>query len=427
MATDSSSIVVETALIVDDSRVQRQHAADLLRQLGVVVIHEAGDGIQALELLEGLASLPHLILVDLDMPRMDGVEFIQQLARRGVSAALIVLSGRDSPLISAVESMAHVLGMPVLAAWQKPLGKNQLVDVLRHRSGGPLLSQAAPGGRKGAVVVTSEELASAIAARQLIPYYQPKVDLNTGLVKGVEVLARWLHPEKGVIPPSQFIPLAESEGLIHGLTVEVADQAFAQVARWRQHGLSLSVAVNLSPLLLDSPDFVVEAAELLCRYRIPAEQVVWEITESSLAADLGTALGNLARLRLKGCGLSIDDYGTGFSSMQQLSRVPFTELKIDHSFVRGAHRREHLRVILQSALDMASKMRLVTVAEGIETAEDWTLLQGLGCVLGQGYFIARPMPGGVLPAWLKEEGARLYKHVQAVVPPSKEAHSILPD
>jgi EAL domain-containing protein (putative c-di-GMP-specific phosphodiesterase class I) len=135
--------------------------------------------------------------------------------------------------------------------------------------------------------------------------------------------------------------------------------------------------------------------------------VVWEVTESSLAADFGMALGNLAQLRLKGFGLSIDDYGTGFASMQQLSRIPFTELKVDRSFVHGAHQREHLRVILQSALDMARNMNLVTVAEGIETAEDWKLLQEFGCTLGQGYFAAKPMPGEVLPGWIKENKARL--------------------
>jgi EAL domain-containing protein (putative c-di-GMP-specific phosphodiesterase class I) len=135
--------------------------------------------------------------------------------------------------------------------------------------------------------------------------------------------------------------------------------------------------------------------------------VIWEITESSVLGDIGSALGTLARLRLKGFGLSIDDYGTGFSSMQQLSRIPFTELKIDQSFVIGASSKPHLRVILQSAIDMAHKLKLKTVAEGVETLEDWQLLQQCGCDMAQGYLIAKPMPGDQLVPWLHENSARL--------------------
>jgi EAL domain-containing protein (putative c-di-GMP-specific phosphodiesterase class I) len=137
------------------------------------------------------------------------------------------------------------------------------------------------------------------------------------------------------------------------------------------------------------------------------EQIVLEITETSLVDCMGAALGVLARLRLKGFGLSIDDYGTGFSSMQQLARIPFTELKIDRSFVHGAHQRSNLRVILQSALDMARQLDLVTVAEGIETMEDWHLLQECGCGIGQGYLIAKPMAASAFPLWLRQHQTRL--------------------
>jgi len=189
--------------------------------------------------------------------------------------------------------------------------------------------------------------------------------------------------------------------------MSVMDQALGQAAVWNARGLRLSVAVNLSPRLLERPGLVQEISSLVERHGLQAEQVVLEITESHVVAYLGTALGVLARLRLKGFGLSIDDYGTGFSSMQQLARIPFTELKIDRSFVHGAHQRKNLRVILQSALEMARQLDLVTVAEGIETAEDWNLLQQFGCVVGQGYLIARPMPATDMPKWLKSHQTRL--------------------
>jgi EAL domain-containing protein (putative c-di-GMP-specific phosphodiesterase class I) len=150
-----------------------------------------------------------------------------------------------------------------------------------------------------------------------------------------------------------------------------------------------------------------EICALLLAHEVRPEQLVLEITESSVVDCMGAALGVLAHLRLKGVGLSIDDYGTGFSSMQQLARIPFTELKIDRSFVHGAHQRGNLRVILQSAVDLARQLHLVTVAEGVETLDDWRLLQACGCGVAQGYLIARPMPASDLPAWLKHHQRRL--------------------
>jgi len=229
----------------------------------------------------------------------------------------------------------------------------------------------------------------------------------SGIVRGVEALARWKHPDLGFVRPDHFISLAEREGLIHELTISVMERALGQAARWNARGLRLSMAINLSPRLLDSPALVHEITSLVSLHGLAPGQVVLEITESSVVNCLGGAIGVLAKLRLKGLGLSIDDYGTGFSSMQQLVRIPFSELKIDRSFVHEASRRPNLRVILQSALDMSRQLGLITVAEGIETMEDWRLLQACGCDVGQGYLIARPMPAEELQQWLKSHQARL--------------------
>jgi EAL domain-containing protein (putative c-di-GMP-specific phosphodiesterase class I) len=233
--------------------------------------------------------------------------------------------------------------------------------------------------------------------------------MRTGIVRGVEALARWHRPNLGFVPPDYFIEIAEREGLIHDLTLSVMTQAMAQSADWNARGLRLSMAINLSPRLLDDPSLVEEVSALANRYGLAASQIILEITETSMVAYLGAALGVLARLRLKGFGLSIDDYGSGFSSMQQLARIPFTELKVDRSLVHGAHLRANLRVILQSALDMARRLDLVTVAEGIETPEDWRFLQECGCDIGQGYLIARPMPASEIPQWLKLHQGRLHE------------------
>jgi EAL domain-containing protein (putative c-di-GMP-specific phosphodiesterase class I) len=217
----------------------------------------------------------------------------------------------------------------------------------------------------------------------------------------VEALARWQHPTLGLIFPDRFIQLAEQSGLVHELTLQVLNQALVQAVAWSAEDLNLSVAVNVSPLLLDRGELVQEIAGLQQAYGVPAERVILEVTESSLLREPGVAMGVLTRLRLRGFGLALDDYGTGFSSLQQLARIPFTELKIDKSFVNGVHQRAPLRVMLRSAVEMASELGLVTVAEGVECAEDLQVLKECGCTFAQGWLFAKAMPGVELAAWLE--------------------------
>ncbi len=403
-----AAVAVGSLLIVDDSAVQRAHTTALCRELGVPLIYEAASGTEALELLAMLVLPPDLLIVDLEMPGMDGIELIQQLHQHRIIIPLIVASGRESALIQSVETVARNLGLPVVAGMQKPLKAAALQRAFGRFDQIDGTVPASPAAKK-ALTVSPAALADAIAAGDIKVHYQPKVDMRTGIVRGVEALARWHHPDAGFVPPDHFVALAEHEGLIHALTLTVMRQALAQTAEWNARGLRLSMAINLSPRLLDQASLVEEISALVTQYGLEAGQIVLEITETSMVAYLGVALGVLARLRLKGFGLSIDDYGSGFSSMQQLARIPFTELKIDRSFVHGAHQRANLRVILQSALDMARRLELVTVAEGIENMEDWRLLQESGCSIGQGYLIAKPMPASEMPQWLKQHQNRLHE------------------
>jgi EAL domain-containing protein (putative c-di-GMP-specific phosphodiesterase class I)/FixJ family two-component response regulator len=407
-ASYSAASSIGSLLVVDDSPVQRLHAVALCQELGVQMIYEASSGIEALELLAMLHLSPDVLIVDLEMPGMDGIELIQQLQQRQFSIPLIVASGREYTLIESVEAMARNLGLPVLGGMQKPLNA-QTLQLAFDRFGQIAGTAPEMPAAKNMPTASADMLAAAIAAGDIKVHYQPKVDMRTGIVRGVEALARWQLPEAGFVPPDYFIALAEREGLIHGLTFSVMKQALAQAAEWNAHGLRLSMAINLSPRLLDQSSLVDEVSALALRFGLAPSQIILEITETSMVAYLGAALGVLARLRLKGFGLSIDDYGSGFSSMQQLARIPFTELKVDRSFVHGAHLRANLRVILQSALDMARRLDLVTVAEGIETLADWRLLQESGCGIGQGYLIARPMPAADMPQWLKLHQSRLHE------------------
>jgi EAL domain-containing protein (putative c-di-GMP-specific phosphodiesterase class I)/FixJ family two-component response regulator len=400
---DTSSIV--SLLIVDDNPVQRIQLTALCRELGVHMIYEAATGAEALELIALLVLPPDLVIVDLEMPAMDGVEFIERLHERGLDVPLIVSSSREVVLINTVETMARNLGMPVLAGLRKPLRADQLRAAFERWNRANRIDGARPAGAD-ALEIGRAELAQAIAAGGITVAYQPKVDMARGTVCGVEALARWNHVRLGAVGPDRFVALAEREGLIADLTFAVLRAAVAQAARWNAQGLTLSMAVNLSPLLLGEPGLMQRIVDQVESEGVPAKQVVLEITESSVVG-MGAALGVLARLRLHGFGLSIDDYGTGFSSMQQLARIPFSELKIDRSFVHGAHQRTNLRVILQSALTMARQLGLVTVAEGIESVEDWCLVRDSGCTVGQGWLIAPAMAGEELPAWVRAHEPRI--------------------
>lgn len=390
-----------SVLIVDDSESQRHHAARLCRELGITAILEAADGHAALALLQSLPTPPSLLILDLEMPRMDGIELIETLQELGIHVPILLASARESALIDSVLAM----GLSVVAGLRKPLTLEGLRGALHD---GAVSLQARPERRKSTrLPIDATMLGQAIEAGAIVPHFQPKVDAQTGILRGVEALARWQHPTLGMVPPDQFIPVAEREGLILALTLTMMDQSFAQCAAWNTRGMRLSVAVNLSPSLLVNPQIVTAICELQQRHDLHPSQVILEVTESSVVDSASSALSVLARLRLKGFGLSIDDYGTGFSSMQQLSRIPFTELKIDRSFVHGAHRRKGLRVILESALDLARGLELSTVAEGVETLEDWRLLQEFGCTACQGWLIAKPMPGADLLPWTKAHHDRL--------------------
>ena len=391
-------------LVVDDSELQRRHAARLCSELGVGRIVEAAHGLDALEQAALLEAPPDLWIIDLEMPEMDGIELVEALQLRGVRSPIVLLSGRENALIESVQS----LGFSVQRALRKPLESKDLQEALQAC----LVPQraAAEGGARASAMpsgIDAQALEEAIRCGQIVPHFQPKIDTNTGILRGVEALARWNDPERGMVPPDQFIALAERASLIHALTLSVLDQSFAQCALWQSRGMRLTMAVNVSPELLTRPDIVTEICALQRQHGLHPSQITLEITESTAVESQGAAHAALARLRLKGFGLSIDDYGTGFSSMQQLSRIPFTELKIDRSFVHGAPRRKSLRVILESALDMARRLNLSTVAEGVETLEDWRMLQSFGCTSAQGWLIAKAMPGRELPAWNKAHGARL--------------------
>jgi EAL domain-containing protein (putative c-di-GMP-specific phosphodiesterase class I) len=396
MSTSNGLQNIDSVLIVDDSGVQRGIGVALCRELRIPQVHEAGNGLEALALLDELPAPPSLLIVDLEMPAMDGPELLSALGGRGLRAPIILASSRERALMNSVQDMGTALGLRIVGALQKPLTLASLGALLQNK----LHDAAENKGPARRQSVDAQSLRTALARGDITVHYHPQVEIDSGRIRGVEALARWQDSKQGWIAPDVFIPVAEQHGLIRDLTLHVMDAAMRQTALWTHHGLDLSIAINLSPILLERGELVQEISELQQQHGLRPDQIVLEVTESSLLRDLAIALGVLTRLRLRGFRLSLDDYGTGFSSMQQLARIPFTELKIDRTFVHGAHERESLQVILRSALEMASQLGIETVAEGVESLQDWRLLRQYGCKLAQGWLLAKAMPGTELEGWL---------------------------
>ncbi|MES2116217.1 MAG: EAL domain-containing response regulator [Pseudomonadota bacterium] len=396
----------QRVMVVDDSAVQRSYLVGLLRELGCGAILEAADGNEALRLLEAEQGVPlFLVLTDLEMPGMDGIELTCQLRERRLAQHLIVVSARDPRLLEIIENMgSEDAAIGLLGTLLKPVQRDALAALLGRagRAGAP---QAAPPEQ---ALPALDELAGALAAGQFLLHYQPKVTMQTGHLKGLEALVRWQHPVRGLLAPQHFIPVLEGTALMADFTLALVRQVLAQLTGWQQAGLPpLTVAVNLSADNLADRAFVDLLAAAVQASGVAPSALVWEVTETSVMRQLSQALTNLGRLRLMGFGLAMDDFGIGYSSMQQFARCPFTELKIDRAFVNGAAQWPNRHVVLKSALELGQRLGVATVAEGVETVEDWRLLRALGCDLAQGYLLARPMPAAALVTWMRTERRRL--------------------
>lgn len=384
-------------LVVDDEPFALRLITHQLGRLGFpdVIAHDRAT--EALALLEHDALAADVVLLDLQMPEMDGVEFVRHLGMLRFPGSLILISAEDERIIETARKLARAHNLDVRGALHKPVKPDQLQALLGDMPH-PATRPARPIPRHYAPA----RLLEAIKQGELFNVYQPQVELATGQVAGVETLVRWQHPEDGLVGPEHFIPLAEEHHLIDDLTRSMLGHALLQARAWTEAGLRLHVGVNISMDnlgALDFPDFVARA---LVTAGVPPEQLVLEVTESRLMTNALSALDILTRLRLKHIGLSIDDFGTGHSSLAQLRDIPFDELKLDKGFVHGAHHDHSNRAILEANLGMARQLGMRSVAEGVEDRADWDLLQRMRCDLAQGYFISRPMAGGEIPGWIAQ-------------------------
>lgn len=389
-------------LLLDDEPFMLMLLDEMLSSLGLTEVTPCEKGIDALAWLDKPDYSADLIFLDINMPDMDGMEFVRHLATRQYQGSLIIISGEDERMLQTVEKLVNAHNIMALGHLQKPFKIAALSNLLGKWQPAWMNKPVQKGKTYNA-----HEIKTAIANNELINYYQPQIDVATGKVIGVEALVRWLHPQDGIVFPDQFIHVAEAFGLIDDVTKAVVEAAFAQASIWQKHTLALRVSVNISMDSLISLDFVDYLADAVAAAGIMASDIVLEVTESRLMKHLSVSLEALSRLRLKRFGLSIDDFGTGYSSFSLLHNIPFNELKVDQSFVHGATRNKTQYAIYDSSLTLAQRLGMHVVAEGIEDWEDWNLLRNTGCDMAQGFFIAKPMPAANILDWISDWEANI--------------------
>ena len=321
---------------------------------------------------------PTALVLDLNMPHVDGIELLRFLANSQCRAPILVISGEDSRVLAAAERLGTSQGLKMADTLQKPI----LLPVLKAALGAVMQQ-----------TITVSSLRKAIERNELRLHYQPKLARRgDGIwaLDGAEALVRWRHSEFGIVMPGDFIPLATQGGLISAITDFVLREAVEQLAHWRDRGLVLNIAVNIPPDLLTDVEFPDRLSILLRQYHLEGSHLTLEVTESAAMQDADTVMDILTRLRLKGVQVAIDDFGTGYSSLKQLFYMPFSELKIDGSFVTEIDKSNEARIIVRTMIQMGHNLGLSICAEAVETQETLNFLEAERCDKVQGYFFSRP-------------------------------------
>lgn len=365
-------------LIVDDDPDFRTFFRSVAEGLGFVAA-EAGNLAQFTAVYDRLE--PTAIMLDLTMPETDGIEYLRNLAKRGCTAPILLVSGQDERVLATAERLGRLFGLTMHGSLQKPMRVAALEATLQQ------VWLDSTG-------VTPETLDRAIRGNELVLNFQPKVDLQSGKlfpIIGCEVLVRWLHPTLGLLSPDAFIPLAEEVGLIESLDDFVLRQTIAQLGIWRQTGINACAAVNLSPSQLTDLDLPDRIAGLLAEADLDPSLLMVEITEQAAMADVALATDILTRLRLKNIAVALDDFGAGYSSLVEMYRMPLSELKLDRSLIVDMADSNDARTVVKALVALTRELDLSVCAEGIETIESARFLQDIGCAKGQGFYFSKPL------------------------------------
>lgn len=344
----------------------------------------------------GRLAQSDFIFVDMMMPRVDGIQVLNLLSRHQVRSAIVLMSGVHSAVLASAEIIAKRSGLRVIGALNKPFRVRDICAILEAEQHAP---QWRDISRPQTSEINIEDILAGLERQEFDVYFQPIMDLATNQAVGYEVLTRW-NSKFGIVTPDRFVAVAAHHGLLPRLTLQIANSALAGAAKLKQRGLLWNIWVNLGTESLVDEQLPEKLAEMVADHQLPAGSLTIEITESSAMVDEIVMLGVLARLRLKGFDLAIDDFGASYSNLERLSTSPFTSLKIDKQFISGMVANSNARSIVESSIALAKRLKMKAVAEGIETGTQLDMLMKMGCDLGQGYLIASPMEFERLVAWV---------------------------
>ncbi len=381
-------------LVIDDDNTVCELVSALARTMGL----NCDATKDPATFLDRVTPETSLILLDLMMPGMDGIEVLRLLGERRCKARILLMSGMDKRVLETAEKLAHSLGLAVVGHLQKPFPLPELKDVLES-----VAAMEAPASVKAipAIAVSDEQVRNAVKNREFLNYYQPQISLKTGDVMGVEALARWRHPERGMTLPENFLARLEALDLLDDLCWSTAELAVAEAKQFtKRNGELLRVSINASMRSLRDLEFPDALVTLARKYDFPVEMIAVEITESVLMSELSRTLDVLTRLRMKNFQLSIDDFGSGYAMMRQLQNVPATELKIDKSIVEKMHLNDSDRVMVEKIVEMGHELKMKVIAEGVMTQEQFQMLRTKGCDGAQGYWFSYPLPADAMKKWL---------------------------
>ena len=388
-------------LVLEDDEFQRKTLVAALRSINVNRITEAASAEEALEILGTRSDPFDVTLCDLQLGQMDGLEFIKTAPGKRLGT-IILTSALPADIYLSSQRVLRQTGARVAGCLPKPVDKMDLKQMLLEP---PAAGSFSRGEALTALLEKSSihqaDIEYALAHHEFVAYFQPKIDLQTQQFAGAEALARWSNPDLGLLQPDQFIEQVEQHGLIDRLTEEVIKQACELILSWPQDLPALVLSINASATSLAKPSTIAIWRRIIDDLGVRPQQLTIELTETTFVADDSALLEGLTKLRIAGFGISLDDFGTGYTSLNQLRTLPVTELKIDRSFVRDASTSPRPAIILDSMIDVAKRLRITTVAEGIESERDTSHLAALGCNIGQGFFYAKPMPAQSLASWAR--------------------------
>jgi len=383
MSKTMSKIADHRLLVIDDDT----DICDLLQEIGQSCGYETATTTKITDFISTFTSFkPTIIILDLSIADRDGIEILRFLSNESCRSPIVMLSGYDEKVRATAFRLGQSYGLEMITHLQKPIDVTAIKNLLLK-------------GKKEILSPTAERLAKAISDFEMVLHYQPKINIKTSKVVGVESLVRWKPAAYPIMLPDIFISLAEHTGLIKQLTYWVVKEAFQQWIKWKDKGFKVKISINLSPTMLNDLLLPDDLHTLAVQYKVDPTYICFEVTEAGVMSRPQLAMDILTRLRLKGFSLSIDDFGTGYSSLTELHRMPFSELKIDRSFTLNVFKEQEAWTIIRSIIELGHNLGLKVTAEGVETQEMWKKLKTSECDSAQGFFLCVPMAATDYEKW----------------------------